>query len=189
VKTHTSLSSPLELAFVVPEKENGSGWVAITIAPGKKTLGTYNIWNRDLEKDLNYLKESGATVLVPLLEDEELKILQIHNLIERSEEEGLKVLRFPIRDSSIPQSMKETIKFIDSILNLLKNGERIVVHCNGGLGRAGTVAACIRLALGLDGSTMEAIRSVRRIRSIKAIETPEQEEFIHRFFDSRKNLI
>jgi protein-tyrosine phosphatase len=56
------------------------------------------------------------------------------------------------------------------------------MHCNGGLGRAGSMAACVRLALGLDPDPDAAIESVRKLRSERAIETRQQERFIEQFW-------
>jgi atypical dual specificity phosphatase len=50
-------------------------------------------------------------------------------------------------------------------------GERVAVHCGGGLGRSGTVAACYLVELGLDWRA-----AVARVRAVRpgAIETPAQ---------------
>ena len=51
------------------------------------------------------------------------------------------------------------------------------MHCVGGLGRSGMVAACyLKRAAGLDGRA--AIEAVRDARSNRAIETVEQEGFV-----------
>jgi ADP-ribosyl-[dinitrogen reductase] hydrolase len=51
----------------------------------------------------------------------------------------------------------------------------VLVHCKGGLGRAGTVAALMLLELGMTPS--DAIRMVRQARK-GAIETPGQEQYV-----------
>ena len=58
-------------------------------------------------------------------------------------------------------------------------GANVMVHCLGGLGRSGLVAAGLLVARGV--SADEAMDMVRRCRSPKAIETPAQEKFIRRF--------
>ena len=62
---------------------------------------------------------------------------------------------------------------------LLKNelieGKNIVLHCRGGKGRAGTVAALLLIDFGVKKE--EAIQLVRSRRK-GAIETKEQEDFI-----------
>ncbi|WP_313642674.1 protein-tyrosine phosphatase family protein [Stenotrophomonas sp.] len=64
-------------------------------------------------------------------------------------------------------------------------GRKIVVHCKGGLGRAGTVATMLLLDTGaaLDGD--EAIQMARQVRP-GAIETSAQEDFIRRWIISKQ---
>ena len=59
---------------------------------------------------------------------------------------------------------------------LLRDGKQVVVHCRGGIGRAGTVAS--RLLVELDvASPEEALRRVRMARP-GAVETWEQEQHV-----------
>ncbi len=183
MKTKTSITSPIGINKIASQSSGGCGWVAITLAPGKQTTGTYNYWDRDLDRDLDRLRELGTTTLIPFLEDDELRRLEIPNLIESAKSKGFTVGRFPFHDGGIPKDMDSTIEMVDDIISFLNDGERIVMHCNGGLGRAGTMAACVRLALGLDKTAKAAIASVRKIRSRRAIETRTQEDFIAKFAD------
>lgn len=61
-------------------------------------------------------------------------------------------------------------------------GEKVIVHCKGGLGRAGTVASMLLLQAGgaVDGS--DAISQVRAARP-GAVETEEQENFVREWAD------
>lgn len=185
MKTRTSESSPIGINQVVPPAPGGGGWLAITLAPGKVTQGNSCYWERDLGADLDRLKELGATTLVPLLEDDELVYLKIPQLIEAARERGLDVFRFPFYDGGVPKDLEKTSRFVDDLRRRIDRGERIVMHCNGGLGRAGTMAACVRLAMGLDTSPRQAISSVRKARGPRAIENRGQENFVAVFFENR----
>jgi ADP-ribosyl-[dinitrogen reductase] hydrolase len=57
-------------------------------------------------------------------------------------------------------------------------GDTVVVHCMGGLGRAGTIAACVLAARGL-----EAERAVEVVRAVRpgALETAAQVAFVGLF--------
>jgi ADP-ribosyl-[dinitrogen reductase] hydrolase len=180
METKTSESSPIQVVKVVPSNRS-SGWVGITFAPGKKTRGTHNFWNRDLDTDLDRLKKLGVTTLTPFLENDELERLQIPDLVEAAQTRGMCVRRFPFHDVGVPEKIEDAVRFIREVARLFQKGERVLMHCNGGLGRAGTMAACVRLALGLDAGPNEAIAMVRRLRSRRAIETKEQEGFVARF--------
>jgi protein-tyrosine phosphatase len=180
MKSENSQTSPIRVVKIAPPNQAG-GWVAISLAPGKKTLGTYVHWDRDLETDLNRLKELGVTTLVPFLTDDELKRLKIPNLIDSATERGFAVLRFPFHDGGIPENMAEAVQFVKDVIERFHRGERLLMHCNGGLGRAGTMAACVRIAVGLDTSADVAIATVRELRGWRAIETREQEQFVASF--------
>ena len=57
----------------------------------------------------------------------------------------------------------------------LRDGFSVLVHCKGGLGRAGTIAS--RLVVELGTSPGEAVLAVRHARP-GAIETREQHEYV-----------
>ena len=86
------------------------GWVALTIAPGKRTMGTFVDWHRDLIVDLEALLLAGATALVPLTEDEEMRRLGIPDLVDRAQQKSLDVLRFPFHDGGVPKSLEATVR-------------------------------------------------------------------------------
>ena len=68
---------------------------------------------------------------------------------------------------------------VEWMMTALGNDGRVVIHCVGGLGRSGMIAACLLKRMGL--TTEEAIARVRSHRSPRAIETAVQEEFIAAF--------
>ena len=57
----------------------------------------------------------------------------------------------------------------------LRQGGAVVVHCRGGLGRAGMVAAMLLVMTGEDPR-----RAIERVRAVRpgAIETPAQEAYV-----------
>lgn len=51
--------------------------------------------------------------------------------------------RFPIRDVFIPTSLPDTLKLMQDIQAILNEPlNRVYLHCWGGVGRTGTIAAC-----------------------------------------------
>ena len=58
----------------------------------------------------------------------------------------------------------------------LRAGERVMVHCVGGLGRSGMAAAALLRTRGAEPDA--AIEAVRTARSQRALETSIQEQFI-----------
>ena len=128
-----------------------------------RLLGSKNPSNADLEQ----LRGEGFTELVSLLREEE----QEPNYdISRAEALGFERHNIPVRDFG-PPTIKQLKNFVD-LIDLLQNGEKAIVHCQGGTGRTGTFAAAYWVAKGLTVS--RAIGRVRKNRP-HAVETPQQE--------------
>ena len=86
-------------------------------------------------------------------------------------------MHLPIKDVSVPNVLFEQQwrESVASIYRCLDRGEKVLVHCRGGLGRTGIVAARLLMAYG--ASAGEAIKQVRAVRK-GAIETKEQEAYV-----------
>ncbi|CAA9505370.1 MAG: ADP-ribosylglycohydrolase family protein [uncultured Rubrobacteraceae bacterium] len=175
-RTRNSESHPIRVDFLDEDATGLPGRLGMTILPGVRDPGR---WNRDLEDDLHRLKwHYAADALVTLLEREEFETYGVPGLPERTRQTGLEMVHFPIVDVSTPRKAQsdEYAALIDKILALLRAGKTVVVHCRGGLGRTGTVVASVLVALGRDPD--DAIDAVRGVRSDRAVETPEQEEYV-----------
>jgi protein-tyrosine phosphatase len=178
----TSTTHPIRVDWL-PSSAVGPGLVGLTFAPGKKAPpGIYGgaPSNRDLTLDLRRLREEyGVTTLACLLEDHEFVSLRIEDYFDVAAGVGLSVLRFPIPDAGIPRPGADTQAFVRSIDERFESGQRVVIHCRGGLGRAGTIGA---LWLRHRGRAAElALREVSDARkSSYCPETIEQKEFVRR---------
>ena len=105
----------------------------------------------------------------------------------------VQVYRYPIIEGQAPSDMQDFCRFLDRLIKHQHvdgtnnaepgNNSNILVHCRGGIGRAGLLACCYLLKLGHCHTAKEAIEMVRQRRSRRAIETVEQEEFIRDFAD------
>jgi protein-tyrosine phosphatase len=156
------------------------GRLGMTILPGVRDPGR---WNRHLKTDLLRLKRHHKTdVLVTLLEREEFERYGVPGFVERAREAGIELIHFPIRDVDTPRRSQsdDYAALIERLLDLLGDGQTVVVHCRGGLGRTGTVAASVLVALGRDAD--EAIALVRKVRrSQDAVQTHGQREYVRYF--------
>ena len=84
----------------------------------------------------------------------------------------------PIPDQSVP-TLGEARALTAEIRAWQLDGENVVLHCMGGLGRSGLLAACLLVDGGLSADA--AIREVREARDPRAVETQVQEEFVARY--------
>lgn len=185
-KVMTSITHPIRVDFIDPEHIGLPGKLGLTFAPGKKQpSGQTGHWDRDLDMDLERLREFYETdLLVSLIEEHEFERLMIKDLRERVKRFGIRSIWFPIRDQSIPQSADEFARMVENIIEGLRSGQNVVIHCMGGLGRTGLVAAaCLIAAAGLQPE--DAVRAVRRVRH-GAVETFEQEQFLAAFASTQK---
>jgi protein-tyrosine phosphatase len=134
-------------------------------------------WARDLAVDLNAIRRWGAAALVTLIENWELKKLRVEKLGAEARKLGLEWFHLPIVDGGVPESNFECEWQVagPSLLRFLSAGQDVVVHCKGGQGRAGTIAALLLIEIGI--SAPEAILRVRRVRQ-GAIENRAQEKYL-----------
>ena len=172
----TSHSSPLRIATV----DAPCGVViGMTLCPGKIGPGNRHPWVRNLEHDLQALDAWGTRCLITLMELHELIDYQAQDLGERARarygEAGW--LHLPIMDCSTPDAVWEAQWQIwrDPLYDRLDRGERIVIHCLGGLGRTGLAACRILVERGMP--PQQALKEVRAARP-GAVETTGQERYV-----------
>lgn len=147
------------------------GLPGLTILPGRKDR------SRDLAGDLSTLKEMEYNHVLCLLTEDEFDRYGVLELKQAYAEQGFQVRYLPIPDQGTtrPDAMNAALLWMD---DLVQNGKNVLIHCVGGLGRSGTVAACyLTEYFQLDAD--EAIEFVRQARSRRAVENNRQAEFVH----------
>lgn len=159
---------------------DGAGIIGLTFCPGKKHHGLYSgVWDRDLAVDLQAIQAFGARTLVTLMDGSELDAVgvPVGLLSSTARDFGLEWHHLPIKDVHTPDSVFEDLWTYSGLRlrSALARGERIVVHCRGGLGRTGTVAGLLLVEFGDEPKT--AVKKIRAARP-GSIETTDQEKFI-----------
>ena len=174
----TSTTDPILLPIV--DRGGRPGRLGLTFAPGKKQSNALSgAWDRDLALDVARLRqEHEVDLLVSLIEDHELRELQIEALEEVCADAGIEVVRFPIVDGDIPACVEATRALVERIRARLEAGDNVAIHCKGGLGRAGTLTSCVLRAEGR--APAEAIAAVRAVRP-GAVDNGRQERFVEVF--------
>lgn len=173
----TSKSHPLQIAEIAAGADYGM--VGLTLCPGKKQMaGLTGSWDRDLVLDLDTVEAWKAAVVVTLVEAYELERLQVSGLGDAVRNRHMEWVHLPIRDRGVPDAAFEAqwATVGEGLRAQLRSGFNVLVHCMGGLGRAGTIAS--RLLVELGWTPDDAVSEVRQVRP-GAIETGQQLEFVH----------
>ena len=173
----TSETHPIRVDSVRPK--DGYGRIGVTLCPGKKyPWGLAGNWERDLDPDLDRISRWGATAVVSLITREEIRDLEVQNLSGAVADRHMEWWHLPIPDGQPPgpEFEKAWVHAGAAIRDRLRLGFDVLVHCKGGLGRAGTVAA--RLLVEFGERPDDAIDRVREARSPNALETRDQERHV-----------
>lgn len=90
-------------------------------------------------------------------------------------------LRLPIKDYGIPANLDREFwdALRDDIYALMKDGEKVVVFCQGGHGRTGMAAAILCYLLNPKAIGNDPIQWVRDRYCQKAVETVAQVKYVH----------
>lgn len=171
----TSATHPLRIdPLAVP---GCPGLIGMTLCPGKSGRSSISgAWNRDLGTDLQVIRDWGASTLVTLMEPAEMASYKVGDLARRLPE-GMAHHLLPIVDGGVPDEQWEQawITAGAQIRAALAAGRKVVLHCRGGLGRTGTIAARLLVEFGMDPDT--AIAAVRQARP-ETIENRRQADYV-----------
>ncbi|KAJ3022646.1 UNVERIFIED_CONTAM: hypothetical protein HDU68_009009 [Siphonaria sp. JEL0065] len=165
------------------------GNVALSSCPGKKVrldTGPVNgraAINRDLDSDFGRLASLNIKCVVCCLNDSELAYLgaPFTKYEATAMKYGMQIIRIPIIEGSCPDNIEEVSVVVEEIDRRLREGVNVLIHCRGGVGRAGLIACCLLLRKKFVLNATRAIQFVRIRRSLKAIETMRQEDFINAY--------
>eukprot|EP01139_Manchomonas_bermudensis_P014595 Amastigsp_a508661_17.p3 type:complete len:198 gc:universal Amastigsp_a508661_17:63-656(+) len=175
--------------FDVPLDEGKFGALHMSHAPGLQSKLTN--WHRNLNEDLDRLQSVyGTTVVVSMLPKAEADLIAVEHEARAVTERGMRFVGFPIRNGETPSDEDAFDAFIARLVDGIRRGDRVLVHCRAGFGRAGVVAACALLAVGKFPTADEAItflRAKRKAKHTQVVETEEQEAFVRDF--ARRTLM
>lgn len=167
-----ALAEPLRVAAV---QTPVGGEIGITFCPGHRRPDGGAL--RDLADDLPAIRDWGAVAVLTLMEQHELDRYGVAGLGEAAERLGMEWHHCPIIDNDVPRAPFAS-RWLYSGPRLrahLAQGRKVLVHCLGGMGRAGTVSALLLIDMGMDpGAAIAAVRAARP----GAIENSGQESFV-----------
>ena len=162
--------------FNLVRLENFGSEICLSAFPGREHTNVFSI---DLmEEFFDFLDSNRYRSLVSLVEVHEFdQFISYPKFEEKIGKRNFSWFFHPLKDMTAPDEIFRE-RFFETQSHLLENlrsGKKIAIHCKGGLGRSGTIAALLLRHLGF--SAEKSIELVRKSRP-GAIETKEQEIFI-----------
>lgn len=124
---------------------------------------------REFADDLSLLDSAGIRAVVSLL--------NIPSDASVYETAGFSFLCLPVPDGGAP-TVEQADRFVQFVTKELAEGRPVVVHCEAGIGRTGTMLAAYLISLG--ASAQSAIQRVRAVESV-AVETERQIQFLEQY--------
>jgi protein-tyrosine phosphatase len=121
------------------------------------------------------LARVGATTIVCLNERHELEDRYPEYVAWLAAHRGERAVWFPIPDLHAP-AVEVVMPLLDELRRRLDDGERLLMHCGAGIGRAGTIAACLLMAMDVDAD--DALAVVADHRPMAGPEAGAQRELI-----------
>lgn len=132
--------------------------------------------------DLRALKQTGVDVIVSALTAPETEELGLAGEADACAQSGLLFISFPIEDRSLPTHTGQFEVLVNQILEHLRGGKSVVVHCRAGIGRSSLIAASALTRTGL--SADQAFRLIEQARGCHVPDTPQQRNWVESYSDS-----
>jgi len=131
-----------------------------------------------LQQDILSYKKQGVTHVVSLLKPTEVEAFQMTEEANICDAHQIAFTHFPIKDMGVPDvsALKELNQ---KLKQQLAKGCHIAIHCQGGRGRAGTVAISLMIEHGYDAT--DAIEIASQARGDKMPVCDLQVEFIYSY--------
>jgi ADP-ribosyl-[dinitrogen reductase] hydrolase len=144
--------------------------------PGRTSANTFSV--EKMVSVFDALEREKCSHFLSLVEDDEFNRYCAKTVLEKEAKKRLiNWVHLPVADMDVPKNntLVGLNELRPTLFDAIKKDHSVAIHCMGGLGRSGTVAAIILADVGV--SMRKAIELVRRFRP-GAIETKEQENYL-----------
>ena len=148
--------------FDILTLDNGAKFI-FTPCPGTKGVS--------VAESLHAFKDAGAQAVITMMTMPELIESQAEQLSALCAELGMDWYQLPVEDGCAPEEPFAQAFAIhkSTLLNLITSGATIVIHCHGGSGRTGLMAAILMLESGYDAREIKAKIQQLRPKSLTSL--------------------
>ncbi len=151
--------------------ENFSNGAALGIMPRPRG----NDW---LVDEIKKLKGDGIQTIVSLLEKDEIQELGLKGEGRICQEQQIDYINLPIKDRQLPRDAIEVSRLIKVLEQKINDGQKVVIHCRMGIGRASLIAGALLIQKGY--KTDQIIEKISKARELKVPDTDEQVLWLRR---------
>ena len=154
--------------FDILTLDNGAKFI-FTPCPGTKGVS--------VAESLQAFKGAGAQAVITMMTMPELIENQAEQIPALCAELGMDWYQLPVEDGCAPEEpfAQAFARHKPTLLNLIKSGATIVIHCHGGSGRTGLMAAILMLESGYDAKDAKA--QIQHLRP-KSLTSPVQVNYL-----------
>ena len=156
------------------------GQIGMTLCPGKyQPQSMSGGWDRDMDLDIKELKGARVGHVISLITIEEIRELKVNSLGNKLQMNEITWHHLPTPDTKVPSEewMIESLRLIVKLMPNFYSGERVVVHCKGGISRAG-IFTCLALWIMGHDEMEDAIDLVRKWRDSRGINQKQEQHLL-----------
>ncbi|CDW77542.1 dual specificity protein phosphatase [Stylonychia lemnae] len=165
------------------------GKLALSQCPGKKIEKGRDgkRHDRDIFKDIEAYANQGINLIICLLSDSELRSLglKVPDYELACDRSNVILFKYPIIEMAPPENLEQFHKEVVEVIvkHLLQNKGNVLIHCRGGVGRAGLLACCVLSYFCEFGNFKKIIEFMRKRRDKRCVESRKQEDFVKAYFN------
>lgn len=137
---------------------------------------------------MSTLTELGFTDVICLLTKSEFRKFRVKDLLVEYANHGLHCSHFPIEDGMAPD-VADIEAILTEVIANIHGGHKVLIHCFGGVGRSGVVAACLMLRMASNLTSDEVIRRLRQVRGPRTIQSVKQFNFVNDYRELREEYL
>ncbi|XP_072283498.1 cyclin-dependent kinase inhibitor 3 [Pyxicephalus adspersus] len=158
--------------------------IGISPLPGCK----FKSIRRNLLQNIEEIRVMGIQDVFVFCTLAELRKYRVPTLLQEYSKRDFVVHHYPFLDGDVPQ-YDECHKILDDLQVCMDNNRKALIHCYGGLGRSGLIAACLLMHMSDSITPQEAIGLVQAVRGPGAIQTIKQYNFVNEFRANLSNVL